>query len=474
MFKRAPIIVVGIIVVLLLVSPFAIGLFTENSFRQRIETESMNPYLSTSIESYDRGWFTSRVRLSYGLSDNYVTELEALGAVSPVSTLSSAKLPVIVEIAHGPILLKNGFEIGSAAVKAYVDPDAPMVSLAQQVLGLPYLIELRGRSGFGSGFEFEGDVPPAKGNMADFDYDFSGIDFSGRLNGDDLRFDAMLANCSVQSPFASAILDSLTINGDYEHRPGQVTLGTGGIAVTRFTATNPLVGGEPSFSLDNASATGSVDEDETGTTLDIKAVYRLGQLAAGELALHDAAIGLNFNHIDEAAMNRLYSLASNASGGLDESQMRAQIMPILEDVLAGDPSISVEPLQFSMTDGDFNGRIGITVDSSALPTDQASVLQNPMALVGALSAEADITASKPVAERLAALAAERNMPATGPDGQAVPDEQRESMAHAQATQMLQFLSTQGLLVDNGDSYSTSIRLADGTVTANGQPLPFGF
>jgi uncharacterized protein YdgA (DUF945 family) len=318
-------------------------------------------------------------------------------------------------------------------------------------------------------------VPPAKGALGDFDYDFSGIDFSGLLKGNDLRYDAMLASLSVQSPFASAILDSLAVKGDYQRQPGTVSLGGGEISVARLTASNPLLGGAPMFMAENASVSGNVSENDAGTHLDLKAAYRFGHFAVGdEFEISDAALGINFNHIDNEAVRSLYGLVTDAPAGLDESQMSALMLPILQDVLAGNPTLSLDPLEFSMPEGDFNGRVNLSIDSSALPAGQAPNLQNPAALMSALTTEIDLTAAKPVAERIGALFAQQNLPAIGPDGQPLPEEQRESAARAQASQMLQFLSGQGLIVDNGDTYSTSIRFANGAATANGQPIPFGF
>jgi len=52
-------------------------------------------------------------------------------------------------------------------------------------------------------------------------------------------------------------------------------------------------------------------------------------------------------------------------------------------------------------------------------------------------------------------------------------EQRRQLAEAQAGLILVTLVSQGILVDAGDTYRVEMRLADGALTLNGTPLPFG-
>jgi uncharacterized protein YdgA (DUF945 family) len=47
------------------------------------------------------------------------------------------------------------------------------------------------------------------------------------------------------------------------------------------------------------------------------------------------------------------------------------------------------------------------------------------------------------------------------------------MAEAQSGLMLAMLVGQGVLVEDGDGYRTSLDYTDGALTLNGSPLPFG-
>ena len=55
----------------------------------------------------------------------------------------------------------------------------------------------------------------------------------------------------------------------------------------------------------------------------------------------------------------------------------------------------------------------------------------------------------------------------------LPQDQLEYMAEAQSGLMITLLVGQGVLIEQGDEYVSSIQYTDGTVTLNGNVLPFG-
>ena len=94
---------------------------------------------------------------------------------------------------------------------------------------------------------------------------------------------------------------------------------------------------------------------------------------------------------------------------------------------------------------------------------------NPLLLVSLVNADANVRVSKALAAKLAKLAAQMQI---GNDG-TVPPDQLEYMAEAQSGLMLTMLVGQGVLLDDGDGYRSSLQFADGALTLNGKPLPFG-
>lgn len=471
MFKPAPLVAVAI-ALLLLVSPFAIGSFTENGLREQIDIYDQNPSISASVESYERGWFDGTARLRFGVADSILEQFPLGDPNSPAAAmLQGLEIPVIVEVTHGPILMDDGFGVGTASIRAYIDPESPMVAIAENLLGLPYLFEFRGRAGFGTGFRFEGEIPAAESAFEDLSYSFSGLNYSGRIRNGDTEIEASTDNLSIQSPFFSAILQSLAMQYDYDYRPGKIALADGEFSIASVTATNPLLGAEPMFAASDLLVTVGSDENDAGTHIDASVVYGAGSLEVADLvAINDAAIGITANHLDGAALMQLQDFATNMPLDVSDEELLFLLMPILDQLISGDPVITLEPAQFGMSEGDFEGRAKIEIDSSVLPTGSFTELVNPMFAMQAVNAELEMSISKALAAHLAGLAMGQQLAAmSGPGAAQMAPEQAAAMAEAQFT----VLVAQGLLVDEGDRYSTSIEFTGGTATANGQPIPLG-
>jgi uncharacterized protein YdgA (DUF945 family) len=60
-----------------------------------------------------------------------------------------------------------------------------------------------------------------------------------------------------------------------------------------------------------------------------------------------------------------------------------------------------------------------------------------------------------------------------PDGSLPTPAEIEMQQQAQLSFVLLALTAQGMLVDTGETYTTSIRLENGEATANGQLIPLG-
>jgi len=479
MIKRGPIAAIGIIVLVLLAAPFAIGMINENSMNREIERMSDNPALAFRITSFDRGWFSTRATVEIGIDEDYLDMIQG-GQPDPMLTMmfGGFTLPIVVEFGHGPILLDDGFALGTASVHAYVSPESQLATLAQQFLGMPYVVDIRGRGGFfGSGFTYEGEVPPIDFASPDMSLNSTGITFAGTWKSDASQIEGELVNLSLQSPFASAIVESIMFSSDTTRSgPDAFPLGTGGASIGRISVTDPLQGAQAVFSFEDFSATGTMAADDSGELMDLQAVYRFGLLSVpNQFEISDAAIGINMSHIDMQAANEFYVLSTNLTQTPDPEAQLALMMPIAERVLANDPVISIDPFEFSMPEGDFDGRVMISFDSTALPSGQITDLEDPNVARAVIDATLDLSASKPLAHRIGAMlmAAQGGLP-PGPDGQPLPPDQVAAMLEAQAPVMFLALAAQGFLSDDGDAYSTTIRLENGQVTANGQILPIPF
>ena len=138
-------------------------------------------------------------------------------------------------------------------------------------------------------------------------------------------------------------------------------------------------------------------------------------------------------------------------------------------MLAAGPVITIDPLAFAFDGEPFLGSIEIATNTARLPPTGTFTLGNPLLLLGLVDANAELRLSKALAQRIATTALMTQIES----GEALSPEQLEYMAEAQGTLMLTMLASQGVLLEDGDDYRTTVQFADGVLTLNGNPLPFG-
>jgi uncharacterized protein YdgA (DUF945 family) len=474
---RKLLIAIGIVLVVIMATPFVVGIIAEGTVRARLDAMNESQFIALRVDDYDRGWLSSRTRLEFGFGESYLDQIETVAQQPQVTdVLRNFGIPVIVEFTHGPLLVGEISGIGFLGVKAYADPESQFIELAETFLGVPYLFEFRGKSEFGDGFHFTGDIPEFGGALGDISYDFSGIDLVGVSTLDHLEFEAVLEEASLQGPLLSAVLESLRMTTDSELRPGSFSLGTSAVTLDRLAVINPSLGASPMLSAENLNIATTVSENAEATHLDVEVAYSIGRMAvADSFELSDAALGLHARHLDIAAMNEISAAANWEEMANDPAAIMSTVMPLLDRIIAGSPEIAIDPLQFTLAEGSFNGRVNLGLDGSALPTGSINDFLNPAVAMQAITADADFTAAKPLVEMIARLVTAEDMPAmSGPDGGPLPPEQFAAMLDARVAQTLGALTTFGLLRVSGDDYTCAITLRDGALTANGLPVPLPF
>lgn len=471
MSKRIPIIVIGLVVLFLLVTPFAIGVINANALEERVAEIDKNMPFDFALEDFERGWFSSSGRLVFSLGPDFLAQYPELATDPAMGMVLAQTLPINLEVGHGPLLLSDGFGFGTASVKATLSPDNQLSLLAEQFLGMPYVFEMRGRAGFGS-FTYEGEIPPGELAMGNESFTMSGVEFSGMWTPKAQDLEATLASMELQSPFASAIVDSIELNNHATMTsPDSMPLSDGTLSVKRITVSNPLLGGTPMFDLNDVVMTNNVVEAEESGYLDSSVMLQMGNLIVQGMEVSNAALGFHVDHISSEAADMFVAFGREMQGVSDPDVILAMLTPLAEPLLAGGPVFSIDPMRLGMREGDIDGHLRIAVAPDTL---NMAMLQDPMgavAALGALTGELELTAAKPLVQMIASMIVSQQMVGiAGPEGQPISPQEAQMMAQGQVGQLLGMLAAQNLIIDEGDTYTTRIDLANGMPTANGQPL----
>jgi uncharacterized protein YdgA (DUF945 family) len=462
-------IALAVIVVAVLGLPLLTGILTQSSVEERLAAMSANPFAVAELTAYDRGWFGSTAKVELGLSPQYLAQVQPAGA-----DFLAQRLPVLVEFRHGPIILGDGLTLGMSAVTARVDPESPLATTLREQLGVPYVFELRGHAGFGSGFEFDADIPPVDYSDGTSELEFSGLRMDGTLRGNHLVAQGGIESLDYSHPFATVLVEQFRFTADQEHRPSSFAVGSGEVTLERISFASPMLGTEPVFAAQGLRFGGKTEIDEGAQLMRVGLNYGADSVVAGtEFALTDADLGITLADLDATAIGDYYATLQVVVGQqppASPDEVLAALVPVFERLLAGGPSLALDPVRFAMNGEPVTANLLIEIDPAALPPGPRN-FQDPWLWLAAASVSADADVSKTLAHQWAQQFVRMQLASSGDESLA--EEDLDAMAEAQAGFLLVTLTGRGLLQDAGNSYTATARFVSGELTVNGAPVPFG-
>jgi len=465
--KKVAIFAVATVALLLLVLPPVLGMLTESQVRARITALDASGVLKASLRTYERGWFRSRARMTVALAPQTIARLDELGAalgLPPVSADLDRRAPIALEIAHGPLAFLDGVYFGWSKMVARLDPRARNIAALERNLGVPYLFELRGRTGFAGGVSFDASVPPVDVEAAGVHITFSGAGVDGTLVRERLVTASRLDAFTLTSPPGALTIRNVQAAADLDLGSPTAVPGDANLSIEQFSIVDAARGTGPVLDAANVKVASKIGLDPQTTLLDLHAMYDSDSVLLYGTRVTDASVGVTLDKIDVAAVETYLKLAQSDAGGNDPA---AEVGKALTKALAAGPSFVLDPLRFRFDGEPFTARVEIAANPAALPAQGSSDLDSWLALLPALRSTATVDVSKKLARDIAVLVAETRFADDG-----MQPEQRRLLADMQAGLMLVTLVSQGMLVDAGDTYRSELRLADGAVTLNGGPLPF--
>lgn len=455
-----------VLVVALFALPGAIGSITEARVAERVAAIDANPGVAAQLRSFERGWFrsTARIDLSF-VPDGVAAAADSAG--TPLGVVGT--LPIVVEFAHGPIALYDGVHFGWSKMVARPDAEVPGVAELTQYTGAPYLFEFRGRTGYFGGLRFDADSPPIEAPLGEALLTFSGGTLVGSFAGRQLVADAQVGFVSFASPTGVFAVNGVVASMDNELRSQYLMPGAASLSVASITAGTSAQDATPMFELKTLRFRSDVALDSANELLEMRATYDLESARIDDNEVTAGVIGIAVHNVDAAAIEAYGALAADAATAGDAAAIAAALGPHVERALKAGPSLTLDPIRFRYDGEPFDGRIEVAANPAKLPPAGTLSLDNPLLLLGLVDTNAELRVSRVLAGQLATLGARMQL-AGDPT---IPPDQLEYMAEAQSGLMLTMLVGQGVLLEDGDGYRTSIAFSDGALTLNGNPLPFG-
>lgn len=475
--KKAIVVVVALLVVLLGL-PAALGMRTESLVREHIATMDENPMFALNVESYDRGWFASVARVGVGLDRSYIESMSGGGGNAPDPLLAAAvadmSLTVVLDIDHGPIVVEDGFFAGLARFVARLNEESEVVAELQNRLAMPYLLEMRGRIGFTGVFRYDADVPPIDYADESGEFAFSGAVFNGSFDDGRLITNGAIDSIDFNAQAGSATIRGIRLAGDNVLVSSYVTIGTIELLVDRMIVTDAFAGPDPVLDASNLRVASDASLDDTGSLMDVSINYSADSVSAGsndELELTDAELGLHVTKLDTGLIGGYYDALVAAGNDVEDPAVRQALIELVSQALERAPSVSIDPLEFRFFGEPFDARLEIRVDADAA---QGGVdFTDVAALTTLFEASGNATASKTLADRITTEIIKSQLAATMSANQLPQGQDVERIAQTQAQLVLATLLGQGMIVSDGDNYTTMIEFANGDLKINGNSLPLG-
>jgi uncharacterized protein YdgA (DUF945 family) len=473
-------IIVAIVVVIVacgLGLPPLVGSMTESTVRTHIDAWNENPMFAFRVESYERNWFSSEARIAVSIDRDYARMAMPSGDPS-VNNLAAAmvadfSLPFTLEVQHGPIVFSDGVFVGLSTMVARISEDSEIIGEIQRQLAMPYVVQMNGRIGLTGTFDFDGDVPPIDYADESSEVLFSGAEFGGRYKGRHLESRGKIDEISFNAGTGSAVINGISMSGDTQMISAMLGIGTVKAAVERIVVNDALSGPDPTVNIDRLGFSSSTNLDDSGKLMSGTFTYSSDSIVApaSDLDLQNVQVSLGVANISVEAVTDYYE-AMLAVDPNDPGAAMQNVQSFAMRLLENSPSLSIAPIHFEYGGEPFDGDVELRTNGAALRSGGID-FTNPLALATMFEATINADASKTLVAKLATQAVAAQLAASMPPEAFPPGQDVESMAEAQVQLMLVTLLGQGFLVDDGDTYRTSIAYANGEILVNGTPLPLG-
>jgi len=493
--KKFAIAAIAILVIAGLSLPPVFGIIVQNQVTERFANGGPNPYLKVRIDNFDRGLYTSTAILTVRPTDDYLAVLKnTISSSLPAADQTDGQKKIMddllaalsdgisidIHYTHGPLTIQNGPFVGLTQLKTRVDSNTEFLIELQEKLELPYLIAIRANIDFDGSATLWADIPPFSASESDggLDLDFSGLNMSGRYSAAD---DSVVGNAGIklitsntdEMNFSiediSMTMDAIMLN-DY------IWLGDGNLLISHIEGTHSDNPNEPMLKVENVGIDTTMTVNDTGDQVSINLTYKLGQLTGIEAStIEDAQLKIGLSGIDIRALEKYAELVENM-GLIDEQAIEEsmpELMDIMHDVLAGSPSLTVDPFAFKLDGEAFQATLNIDVDGSTLPPLAQLTSTDPMIWSRALSGSARINATNSLANTIAENIILGQIRSGLPPESDIPDEQIQAMAKQQGQMMLESLIQQRMFIRETDKITSAIDFANGQLSVNDQAIPLG-
>ena len=469
--RRVILVIVLIIVLALFGLPYWFGIQTEKVYNDIVSTYSKTGNISILEKSYEKGWLNSKAKTTFAIKNG---DAELI------------KFEETDTIYHGPFPLQavlSGMS-GLTPVMAVIDSKLVAIPVgesefSQIIKKLPPVSLLTRLSLDGGGIT---------------DITMPGIETEAGKGGGKLKWEGLTGDVKFSPEFRDVDAEFKSSGLKLTGKDTDFTItGLSGASRLKYVGPeNKYPVGDINFAVDEITAR-TKDENSaeyedfsitgialTGTSTEsegiLNSTHSLGfkEIDAGGSKYGPGGYELAIRNIDMASWIKIQDQLRKNQNAPQTEEARAafmtELMKIVPGLIKKSPEIELTKLTIKTSDGSLDGHLKISVDGTNM--DNPELASNPLFLVTAIKANARVSVTKPLLERV--ITDYKKEEILGDfkkaDDEIPPDEEIAGMAKEETGDEIKGLMDQGIITGNGDNYELNASYEMGQITLNGQPL----
>jgi uncharacterized protein YdgA (DUF945 family) len=460
---------------------FVVGMLAEQHYEEAMQQASQPIYMHLVNESYERGFFRSKARTVVKIRD-FGGEL-ASARKEPEAFLG---FTLVHDIRHGPLqfgespegrkelkpvlaIIETGIELGPETHAKVKEIFAALPEIAS--MRIYTTLSLAG------GGEMRLFIPPFNrtvGKDEKVAVYWKGLTANMAFNADLEEFTGSLSAPGLEAvgDHAEFEMNGLVSNFDAHEALSGLFLGGTSFDLAYLEFAEKKSGQRKQFSMDGIKIRTS--SQALTETVNFSMTMNIDGVMTDETPYGPGVCELELRKLDAAALAKLQRVFEELETQFPERSpeeinmmMAAKYLEILPELTRQSPEIEISQLALKTTDGDFWGRARIVLTGT-----NPAALMNPLLLLNAFTAHAEITIADRLLQRIYEAKHKQEILAAIKQGRRKPvtDAQLQALACAECKKRLKNLVAQNILVHEDKQYKARADYQVGRIVLNGRLL----
>lgn len=460
---------------------FLVGIMAEQHYQEVLQEASQSLYMDLANESYDRGFFRSKART--------VVKIRDLGGELTTARKEPEAflgLTLVHDIRHGPLQLgespegKKELKPVLAFIETWIELSPETHASVKEVFTeLPEIASMKNYTTLSLAGDGETRlfIPPFNrtvGKDEKVAVYWKGLSANMAFNADRKEFTGSLSAPGLEAvgDHAELEMNGLVSNFDAQEGLSGLFLGDASFDLAHLAFAEKRHGQRKRFSMDGLKMRTS--SQALTDTVTYSMTMNIDRVMTDEAQYGPGVCELELRKLDAAALARLQHVFEELETQFPKrspeeinQMMLAKYLEILPALVGKSPEIEISQLALKTTDGDFWGRARIILTGT-----NPAALMNPLLLLNAITAHAEITIADRLLQRIYESNHQKKIVAAIKQGRRKPvtDEQLQALASGECKKSLENLVAQNILVYEDKNYKARADYQVGRLVLNGRLL----